>query len=92
MRASVLAVLLFTLTACAASHTENPSAMVDKPGFVTEVVDDRLWVFQEDSKEYEEYKASGTIKEPVTRVGAGPYGMTIISVDAETIDAYLAAK
>lgn len=61
-------------------------------GFVTEVTDGRLWVFREGSKDIEEFRKHGELTKMVTRVGAGPNGMTIRSGDAEVIDAYLAAK
>jgi len=44
------------------------------------------------SKELEEFKKQGEPAKQVTRIGAGPNGMTIRSSDASVIDAYLAAK
>jgi hypothetical protein len=44
------------------------------------------------SKELEEFKQHGEPAKQVTRIGAGPKGMTIRSSDAAVIDAYLAAK
>jgi hypothetical protein len=68
------------------------TASYDKPGFVTEVHDGRLWVFRKDAKELAEFKKNGELGKQVTRVGAGPNKMTMKGPDAETIDAYLAAK
>lgn len=73
-----------TSSTAAASH--------DKPGFKTIVEDGRLWVFREGSKELAEFEKHGEPAKMVTRIGAGPNGMTIRSDSADTIDAYLAAK
>ena len=50
-----------------------------KDGFVTEIEDGRIWVL-----------APGETKSPqhITRVGAGPRGMTIIGVSKDTLDRY----
>jgi hypothetical protein len=56
------------------------------------VRDGRLWVFREGSKELEEFKKQGEPAHQVTRVGAGPKGMTIKSADAKVIEDYLAAE
>lgn len=74
------------LTACASAQSLN------KPGFYTEVRDGRLWVLREASKELEDFKKHGELAHQVTRVGAGPNGMTIKSSDAKVIDDYMAAK
>jgi hypothetical protein len=55
-----------------------------KPGFATMVEDGRVWVFRE-GQEMEPSEKS------VTRVGAGPMGVTLKALDAETLDAYEAA-
>lgn len=60
-----------------------------KSGFVTKIVDGRLWVFREGAKELEAFAEGGELAKHVIRPGAGPLGMTIKSPDAETIDAYL---
>lgn len=72
--------------------SSEPSAQHSKPGFVTYVADGRLWVFRDGSKEHDEFKKHGELGKMVARIGAGPNGMTIRSGDAETIEAYLAAK
>ncbi len=61
-------------------------------GFETSLVDGRLWVFKTGSEDLAEFKAHGEPAKSVTRVGAGPNGLTIRSGDSETIDAYLAAR
>ena len=64
----------------------------DKPGFWTKPHDGRLWVFRAGSKELAEFQKSGEPARQVTRIGAGPNGMTLKSSDAAVIDAYIAAK
>jgi hypothetical protein len=86
----VLALGLLTLAACAT--TQPTAASYGKPGFVTEVKDGRLWVFREGSKDLAEYRKHGELTKMVTRIGAGPNGMTIRAGDARDIDDYLAAK
>jgi hypothetical protein len=73
-----------------AQHTGPQS--FNKPGFVTEVVDGRLWVFRSGSKDYDDFKKHGEPAKMVSRIGGGPNGMTIRSGDAKTIDDYLAAR
>lgn len=68
------------------------SGKYDKPGFITEVEDGRLWVFEKDSKEYAEFKKHGEPAKQYTRIKAGPDGMTVKAAKNETIDAYLKAK
>jgi hypothetical protein len=76
------------LAACAG----DPAASYNKPGFVTEVADGRLWVFVADSKDYADFKKNGEPAKMVTRIGAGPNGMTMKSSDAKVLDDYMAAK
>jgi hypothetical protein len=87
-RALVVAVLTLTLASCATTGALS----YDKPGFVTEVKDGRLWVFRAGSKELEAFRKFGEPAQSVTRIAAGPDGMTIRSSDAKTIDDYLAAR
>jgi len=62
----------------------------DKAGFFTKVDDDgRLWVFREGSAAHQQFVEHGEPAKIVTRPGGGPGGITIRSVDAETIDAYM---
>ncbi|MBF0166686.1 MAG: hypothetical protein HQL45_03570 [Alphaproteobacteria bacterium] len=76
--------LALALAACAANY--------GKPGYYTEVKDGRLWVFEEGSKDLEQFKKTGEPAKQYTKIGAGPDGMTIKSSDAKVIDAYMAAK
>jgi hypothetical protein len=88
-RTALLVTLLgLTLTACATTT----SSTYAKPGYVTEVKDGRLWVFREGSPEIKEFRENGELTKMVTRVGAGPNGMTIRAGDAKVIDDYLVAR
>ncbi len=60
-----------------------------KDGFVTFIVEGRIWVFRTDAPERAEFRAGGEIAKNVPRPGAGPDGMTVRAPDAETLDAYL---
>ena len=60
-----------------------------KDGFVTIIEDGRIWVFLPNSDELKEFEEIGEPAKCVTRPGAGPLQMTVKSVDASTIDAYL---
>jgi hypothetical protein len=92
MKALSLAVATLVLALAVVSCATTGSMSYDKPGFVTDVKEDRLWVFRAGSKELEAYKKGGEPAHMVTRIAAGPNGMTIRSTDAKTIDDYLAAK
>jgi hypothetical protein len=61
----------------------------DKPGFVTEVEDGRLWVFREGSQELKEFEATGEPAKQFTDIGTGPNGMTVKAADEKTLKAYL---
>lgn len=71
---------------------ENYAAEYAKGGYVTFLDDGRVWVFAEGSEGLEEFLTKGEPAKNAMRIGAGPDGRTIKSVDLETIDAYLAAK
>lgn len=66
--------------------------LMARPGFATRVVDGRIWVFQADSKDWLEFLATGEPAKSVTRIGAGPHGMTVKASDTAVIDAWLAAQ
>jgi hypothetical protein len=87
----VLSIALALVATLGCASTQS-SASFSKPGFYTEVKDGRLWVLRDGSKDLAEFKKDGELARQVTRIGAGPNGMTIKSSDAEVIDAYLAAK
>ncbi|MBN9529892.1 MAG: hypothetical protein J0H82_27030 [Alphaproteobacteria bacterium] len=79
--------LLVGTSACA---TDTKSSAYDKPGFTTKVVDGRLWVFRSDSKELQNFEKGVEPSQLVTRIAAGPGGMTLKSPDAKILDEYLA--
>ena len=89
----VVAGIALVAAACAttAPSTTTTASLV-KPGFYTEVRDGRLWVFRDGSQELDEFKKHGEPAHQLTRIGAGPNGMTIKSSEAAVIDEYLAAK
>lgn len=60
-----------------------------KPGYFTQMVDGRLWVFEEDSEALEQFLAVGDPAKSVTLVGAGPDGITLRGPDKETLQGYL---
>jgi hypothetical protein len=64
----------------------------DKTGYVTIEKDGRLWVFRDGSLPLAEYRKLGEVEKHVTRVGAGPEGMTVKAPDSETILSYLLAR
>jgi hypothetical protein len=63
----------------------------DKPGFVTQVQDGRLWVFKDGSKDLADMQKNGLPEKAVMRIAAGPDGMTVKAPDDATIQAYLDA-
>jgi hypothetical protein len=63
-----------------------------KPGFVTRVDGERVWVFRDGCKELEVVAAGGELAEHVTRVGAGPLDCTLEAPDNNTLDDYIAWK
>lgn len=83
-RVTLTAMLLTSLFAGTAFASQY-----DKPGFVTEVEDGRLWVFRADSQELKDFQASGEPAKQFTEIGAGPEGMTVKSADAQTLQDYL---
>jgi hypothetical protein len=88
-RAALLGACLAGLAACATAPTAKD---FNKPGYATEVKDGRLWVFRDGSKDLAEFRQRGEPAHIVTRIGAGPNGMTIRSSEVEIIDGYLAAR
>ncbi len=83
----VAAALAITLSGLALADSPH-----DKPGFFTKVQDERLWVFQEGSKELAEFQKSGEPAIHVSKIGEGPEGMTLKGPSYEVLDAYLAKK
>ena len=60
-------------------------------GFVVIPADGRLWVFEVGGKGLEAYRKEGLPAERVTKVGAGPEGVTLYGADLAELDAYAAA-
>lgn len=60
------------------------------PGFNVEIKDGRLWVFEQGSSAYAEFKKVGEPAKRVTRIGQGPHDLTVIGPDGETLDGYIA--
>jgi hypothetical protein len=80
------------MTVKAPTTDEIYNYMTLRDGFVTKIIDGRLWVFLAGTPEAADL-ANGEVSEKhVTRVGDGPLGLTIKSADSETIDAYLTQK
>jgi hypothetical protein len=70
-------------------HADKAASAYAKPGFYGEIVEGRLWVFENGSEGLEEYKAHGEPAKNATKIGVGPLGMTVKSVDLATIEKYL---
>jgi hypothetical protein len=64
-------------------------ARYEKPGFSVKNEDGRLWIFRAGSKELADFVAVGEPARQVVRPGALD-GVTVKSVDSETIDEYIA--
>lgn len=62
-----------------------------KPGFYVALDDGRLWVLREGSEELAQFLEHGEPAKQVVRPAAGPDGITLKAVDAEVLDAYMAA-
>lgn len=63
--------------------------LVSKNGFKTIVKEGRVWIFKAGSPQWDEYQNQGPPEKHVTRINAGPLGMTIKAPTTETLDAYL---
>lgn len=65
----------------------------NKPGFVTAVVADRLWVFEANSKALADYQATNLVPDvSASDISNGPEGMTLKAPTPEVIKAYQDAK
>ncbi len=92
MRALTKFLLALPIAALLSACAGDQAASYAKPGFVTEVVDGRLWVFRPDTKDYADFKKNGEPGKMVTRIGSGPNGMTLKSSDGKILEDYMAAK
>jgi sugar lactone lactonase YvrE len=66
--------------------------LLRRKGFVTKVIDGRVWVFREDADELADFEADGELAKHVIRPGAGPGGMTVKAPDTETILEFTASR
>jgi hypothetical protein len=64
----------------------------DRPGFVTRVEKNRVWVFRKGSKDLSSFLKGGEPGKSATLVGAGPEGMTLRGPDIDTLESYLVAR
>jgi hypothetical protein len=81
------------ISGCLHGLAPDDASPYAKPGFYTQVDEGgRLWVFEEGSEALAEFKSKGEPGKIAIRPGAGPGGITIKSVDRETIIAYVVAK
>ncbi|MCA9212793.1 MAG: hypothetical protein KDB27_07005 [Planctomycetales bacterium] len=80
------------LTVKSSSKEVIQDYMAAREGFATKIVDERVWVFREGTTEAEDLKNGKFSEKHITRIGAGPMGMTIKSSDAAVIDDYLTRK
>ena len=86
-----------SLAACNLSAaTDGPdadaAAKYAKPGFHVALEDGRLWVFREGSDDLAAFLEHGEPAKQAVRPAAGPGGITVKSVDGETITAYLLTR
>lgn len=58
-------------------------------GFVTEMKEERLWVFRWGSKDLADFRAKGEPAKSVTKIRGGPGGVTIRAPDFQTIYDYM---
>lgn len=91
MRKMTLALIASSLMlgACATGGDSGKDTIAKK-GFYTHIHDGRLWVLKEGDKDIEVVSKNKEPKVVVTRIAAGPKGMTVKSNDAKVIDEYLA--
>ena len=71
------------------AETIQDYQMTDKQ-FIVRHVDGRLWVFRNGCAEFGQYVRDGELAKNVTRVGAGPNGMTLKAPDTQTLDLFAA--
>ncbi len=63
-----------------------------KEGFFTEIIDNRLWILEEDSESLAQLKSFGEPAKNSTFVGKGPMRITVRTDSKHTFIKYLAAK
>ena len=82
MNVMVAGVIAFAAAGC----STGPST---KPGFATAEKDGKLYVFPYDSPEYRKFMETGAVDKPVTAIGAGPNGETVVSSNQNVLHRYL---
>lgn len=81
------------LTVCSPDTNDLIRYLTWRPGFETRIHRERLWIFPVGAEELARFDAEQRVPAThVIRPLAGPMGMTIIAVDAEILDAYLAVQ
>jgi secreted PhoX family phosphatase len=66
--------------------------MCAKPGFIAMAMDGRVWIFEDGSKEYEQFRSHGELAKHIVRPAAGPMRSTLRAPDAATLDAWAFSK
>jgi secreted PhoX family phosphatase len=66
--------------------------MCAKPGFIAMAMDGRVWIFEDGSKAYQEFRSHGELAKHIVRPGAGPMRSTLRAPDAATLDAWAYSK
>lgn len=66
--------------------------LASTPGYHVEFKDDVLWIFESGSEALVEFQSFGEPAKNATMIGAGPNGVSIRSVDTETILGFLGWK
>lgn len=81
---NMAAACVIALAAAGCSSGPHPKA-----GFSTVERDGNLYVFRYGSDEYKAFTQEGTLANPVTAIGAGPAGQTVIAPDQKVLHRYL---
>ncbi len=66
--------------------------MCAKPGFIAMSMDGRVWIFEEGSKEYEQFRSHGELAKHIVRPGVGPMRSTLRAPDTATLDSWMFSK
>lgn len=90
LSSTIFAVCLSLAVGCAANNSQLTG--FERPGFVTKMVDGRLWVFKEGAPELKKFEEHGELAVHIIRPAGGPKGLTLKAPDAETADAYMAGN
>ena len=99
----VLLSVLFLTAACATPNRTGASPVGTaaeasaasahaRPGYLAIPMDGRLIVLRHDDRELAAFEKTRELGKSVSRIGAGPNGMTLRAPDTDTIDGYLLAR